>query len=213
MGYEQLIGAGVDAIAGSLSGLAAFVPTTSDELNEKRLKELRRRAEIDALGLSDLEKEAYFNAISQQAAAGRKSLQDMQQQALMAFSDQGSGQALKLSQLAAEEAAKQEAVIGQSVLGADIAAKAEQLQELEDRAAYESARQQQKAQAVLSMLMPILATASEAGAQAATVAPAGPKQKKVKTLDGQELDPESQAYLDAISSIEYFTTPSDIQVR
>jgi hypothetical protein len=187
--WGEIIGAATDALGGSLSGLAYVVPSEADKYNEKRLKKLKRQAELEALGLSEEERQAYFSILNQPATQARAALTDAQSQALMAYDTQGSGQALKLSQLAAEEAAKTESAIGSQILGADLQAQQDQAQELQDRLAYQAKREQQKAQVALSFFMPLLVSAGDIAQQQMTVNPPKPK-----TIKGETLDPEAEAF-------------------
>jgi hypothetical protein len=202
--YEQLIGAGVEAVTGSLGGIPYLVETDQDKYNEKRLKELQRKAEMDALGLTEEERQLYFQTLSKPAETARKALLEQQQLGAMAFTQGGAGEALKLGQLAREQQAQTESAIGAQILSEDLMTKDLERQELEDRLAYKAARDQQKAQVAMNFFMPILSSAGDVAQQQLTVS----EPKKKKTIDGEELTPEAEGYLPEMDGFNTGTVPT-----
>ncbi len=166
--YSALIGAGLDLVSGTLNAIPQMVVTDYDKSNKKRLKELQRMSELDALGLTEEEKQVLYNAYEQTAQAGRESLAGQQEAAAQAFSANASGQALKAAQLGQEQQAKTSADIQARVTASDQARAQALQQELEDRLSYKAQRTQQQVAAATSLLMPLVSSAKEGTALAKT---------------------------------------------
>ena len=166
--YSALISAGLDLLGGTLQAIPQMVVTDYDKSNRKRLKELQRMSELDALGLTEEEKQVLYNAYEQTAQAGRESLAGQQEAAAQAFSANASGQALKAAQLGQEQQAKTSADIQARVTAADQARAQALQQELEDRLAYKAQRTQQQVAAATSLLMPLVSSGKETTALART---------------------------------------------
>ena len=191
--YSAIISSALDLVGGTLQSIPYLVPTAYDKSNRQRLKELQRMSELDALGLTEEERQALFNAYAQTARAGREAVQGQTEAAAQAFSAAGTGQALKQAQLGQEAQARTEADIQARVLAADQARAQQLAQELEDRLAYKAQRQQQQISAATSLFMPLLGSAQEGVAMGKTTrAPEG------APAQAEELDDETKSLLNEL---------------
>lgn len=191
--YSAIIGAGLDLVGGALGAIPAMVPTAYDKSNRQRIKELQRMSELDALGLTEEERQALFNAYARTAQAGREAAQAQTEAAAQAFSSAGTGQALKQAQLGQEAQARTEADIQARVLAADQARAQALAQELEDRLAYRAQRQKEQISAATSLFMPLVGSAQEGTALAQTTRQPTPEEGQ-----GEVLDEETKSFLDEL---------------
>lgn len=191
--YSALISTGLDLVGGTLSAIPSLVPTAYDKANRKRIKELERMSELDALGLTEEEKQALFGAYARTAQAGREAAQAQTEAAAQAFSSAGTGQALKQAQLGQEAQARTEADIQARVLAADQARAQALAQELEDRLAYRAQRQKEQISAATSLFMPLIGGAKEQGALAQTT-----RQPTAEEQQGEILDEETKSLLNEL---------------
>jgi hypothetical protein len=196
--YSALIGAGLDLIGGTLQSIPQMVPTAYDKNNKKRLKELQRMSELDALGLTEEEKQVLYNAYEQTAQAGRESLAGQQEAAAQAFSANASGQALKAAQLGQEQQAKTSADIQARITAADQARATALQQELEDRLAYKAQRTQQQVAAVTSLLMPLVSGAKEGAALDRTTSAPEVVTNETAVDATKDLTDDEKAYYDSL---------------
>ena len=162
--YSAIIGGAVDAVSGIASGIPYLIQTGADKNNKKRIKELQRLQSLNALGLTEDEKQQYFTALNQAAQAGREGISSQMESGLQSFNTSGAGRSLALAKAGEEAMGRVGTQIGQSVKQEDIARADAQRQELEDRLAAKAERDRQMASAVTSMLMPILGSATQSGA-------------------------------------------------
>lgn len=200
--YSALISAGLDLIGGTLQAIPQMVVTDYDKSNRKRLKELQRMSELDALGLTEEEKQVLYNAYEQTAQAGRESLAGQQEAAAQAFSANASGQALKAAQLGQEQQAKTSADIQARVTAADQARAQALQQELEDRLAYKAQRTQQQVAAATSLLMPLVSSGKETTALARTAKTPEDITSADVTDPTKDLSDEEKDYLDSLYNFQ-----------
>lgn len=191
--YSAIISAGLDLVGGTLGAIPAMVPTAYDKANRKRIKELQRMSELDALGLTEEERQALFNAYARTAQAGREAAQAQTEAAAQAFSSAGTGQALKQAQLGQEAQARTEADIQARVLAADQARAQALAQELEDRLAFKAQRQKEQISAATSLFMPLIGSAQEGTALGQTTRQPTPEEGQ-----GEVLDEETKSLLDEL---------------
>jgi len=182
-GYAQLLSGALDLVSGTMNAIPYLVPTQYDKNNKKRLKELERLAEIEALGLTEEEKQSLFSSLSRTAEGGRDDIRGLMEASLQSIDTSG-GQALKRAALAQEQAARLETDLGSRVQAADEARAAALAQEFEDRLAYKGQRQQQQIQAATSLFMPFVNSMSESAALSQTTK--GETGEEVKTLEEEE---------------------------
>ena len=196
--YTALIGAGLDLVSGTLNAIPQMVVTDYDKSNKKRLKELQRMSELDALGLTEEEKQVLYNAYEQTAQAGRESLAGQQEAAAQAFSANASGQALKAAQLGQEQQAKTSADIQARVTASDQARAQALQQELEDRLSYKAQRTQQQVAAATSLLMPLVSSAKEGTALAKTAKTPEEVKSSDVTDPTKDLNADEQEFYDEL---------------
>ncbi len=190
--YSAIIGTAADAVTGIASGIPYLIPTASDKENKKRLKELKRLRDLNALGLTEAEKQDYFSALNQAAQASREDITSKMESGTQAFNTGASGRELALAKAGEEAMGRIGTTIGQAVKQEDIARADAQRQELEDRLAAKAARDQQMASAAISMFMPILGSMTEKGALNQTTSQkssgAATAARKLKTPEEQDIE-------------------------
>lgn len=125
----------------AISAAGRILPTEIDRAGKKRLAELQRAAEADALGLNETERNLLLQQARTAREGARRAQEAQRRQQLAGYGVGGSGEALA-SALAAEEAAAQdEQLISQQVAAEDLKRAAEQEQELVELLALRSQRQ------------------------------------------------------------------------
>tara|TARA_R110000751_G_scaffold191833_2_gene297456 strand:- start:5096 stop:5776 length:681 start_codon:yes stop_codon:yes gene_type:complete len=131
---------GVTQTAGVIS---ANRKTDLDRRNEERLEELRRRSEMNALGLTD-EEEAVLRSQQEQSRSAAQTGLEAKHRAAMAASGSGSGAALAQAQAAQQEEMTGQQKIGETIAAADLAERASEEDEIEALIAAQAQRQIQK---------------------------------------------------------------------
>lgn len=162
--YSAILGTAVDAVSGIASGIPYLITTGADKNNAKRIKELKRLQSLNALGLSEDEKQQYYTALNQAAGAGREAISSQMESGIQSFNTSGAGKSLALAKAGEEAMGRIGTQIGQAVKAEDVAREDAMRQELEDRLAAKAERDRQMASAVTSMLMPILGSSTQSGA-------------------------------------------------
>ena len=126
-----VVGAGVGALGGAVSGYRRSAPTEYEQYTEEQLNELRRRQELDALGLTDEERSQMGYQLGGAINRERMMAQEMLRQASAsgdmgpeAFARQAAGAEAGMAALSAESQAQ--------ILAADLAKK-----QMEEQQIYE----------------------------------------------------------------------------
>ena len=116
-----------------------LIPTKIDRYSRKRVKELERLAEADALGLTGEEKEAMFES-ARMARQNQQRASEAQRRMLMAGFGSGSGEALGAAMAEEQAEAEAQQKVAGAVTEADMQRAAEQDQELVDLLGFRSQR-------------------------------------------------------------------------
>jgi hypothetical protein len=124
----------------AISAAGRMIPTALDTASKRRLAELERLAEADAMGLTETDK----NLILQQARTAREGARRQQEatrgQQLAGFGA-GSGEALSSALMQEEAKALEEQLLQQDIAEKDLQRRAEQEQEMVELAALRGQRQ------------------------------------------------------------------------
>lgn len=119
--------------------------TDLDRRNAERLAELQRREELDLLGLTDSE-EAVLRTQQEQSRLAAKKALDADRSRALAATGGGSGASLAMALQGEQAEMEGQQAIGESIAEADLAAKAEEEDEIEELIAAIANRQAQKRQ-------------------------------------------------------------------
>ena len=117
--------------------------TDLDRRNAERLAELKRREELDLLGLTDAE-EAVMRTQQEQSRLAAKKALDAERSRALAATGGGSGASLAMALQAEQDEMEGQQAIGESIAEADLAEKAREEDELEELIAAIANRQAQK---------------------------------------------------------------------
>lgn len=163
---------------GLISAAPSLMKTDYDRYNEEQLRKLRRQQELNALGLTEEQKQAEYEA----AAAGTiKAGQDIKsiQSGLAASLATGAGGA------AAKQVAAEEAIMGaraeaeRKVSEANALERRNKEQEIENRMAQEAQRKLDKKQALLGVAMTGIGALDEEITRIKGIRGAGPSKEQV----------------------------------
>lgn len=131
---------GLTDIAGrAIAARRATKPTSEDEANQKRLAQLRRMDELNALGLTDQEKDAFFAKADAQLYGQGLEAAQRRGQALATSGVRGGAALLDAALVDATQAGARQQVEA-AALAADVNAAARQRQEMERLSATENER-------------------------------------------------------------------------
>tara|TARA_R100000655_G_scaffold43483_1_gene79773 strand:- start:1184 stop:1837 length:654 start_codon:yes stop_codon:yes gene_type:complete len=124
----------------AISAAGRMLPTEMDRASKKRLAELNRLAEADALGLTETEQKMILSQARTAREGARRQQEATRKQQLAGFGA-GSGEALSAALMQEEGRALEEQILMQDLAEKDLQKRAEQEQELADLAALRSQRQ------------------------------------------------------------------------
>ena len=158
MALGTLALAGLAAGGTALSGLPDIIPSKYEREQAKELAKLKRKQEMDALGLSDEERSALEAQLTGRADQSERFAQAERERLLTAGGGYG-GQALQAEMLAADQARAQQAQLSAQIASADLAKQQEQEQYIRDLEAAQGEYKKKRQEALVAPLTAGMETA------------------------------------------------------
>ena len=129
--------------------------------NWERLQELQKLEDLNALGLTEEEMQAQYDRMNNQAQSVARAGRDARDRALSAYMGSGAGALLPYAAQAQQQEGRLASAMGASIADASRIREEQQLQEIEDRLAYDVAQKQAKIAAFTNLFTAGLAQAGD----------------------------------------------------